>query len=161
TRVSSSVSPLYDIAITTSSAWITPRSPCTASAGCRKKAGVPVLASVAAILRQMMPDLPMPVTITRPLQRTTSDTASAKRSSRRSTSASTAAASVWRTLRASVRSGIADDLIKGDQAPQEGLEAIELEGIGRVALGAARLFVHLHENSVDAGGHAGLRHRLD
>ena len=33
TRVSSSVSPLYDMAITTSSAWMTPRSPCTASAG--------------------------------------------------------------------------------------------------------------------------------
>ena len=48
---------------------MTPRSPCTASAGCRKNAGVPVLESVAAILRQMMPDLPMPVTMTRPLQR--------------------------------------------------------------------------------------------
>jgi hypothetical protein len=34
--------------------------------GCRKKAGVPVLERVAAIFRQMMPDLPMPVTITRP-----------------------------------------------------------------------------------------------
>ena len=75
TRVSSSVSPLYDIAMTTSSAWMTPRSPCTASAGCRKNAGVPVLASVAAILRQMMPDLPMPVTMTRPLQPRTSTTA--------------------------------------------------------------------------------------
>ena len=29
---------------------------------------MPVLESVAAILRQMMPDLPMPVTMTRPLQ---------------------------------------------------------------------------------------------
>ena len=37
-----------------------------ASAGWRKNAGVPVLDSVAAILRQMMPDLPMPVTMTRP-----------------------------------------------------------------------------------------------
>ena len=36
--------------------------------GWRKKAGVPVLASVAATLRQMMPDLPMPVTTTRPRQ---------------------------------------------------------------------------------------------
>ena len=60
------------MAMTTSSAWMTPRSPCTASAGCRKNAGVPVLASVAAILRQMMPDLPMPVTITRPWQSRTS-----------------------------------------------------------------------------------------
>ena len=37
-----------------------------ASAGCRKKAGVPVLASVAAILLPMWPDLPMPVTTTLP-----------------------------------------------------------------------------------------------
>ena len=35
-RVSSSVSPLYDSAITTSSGWIMPRSPCTASAGLTK-----------------------------------------------------------------------------------------------------------------------------
>ena len=46
-----------------------------ASAGCRKQAGVPVLESVAAILRQMMPDLPMPVTITRPRQSRSSCTA--------------------------------------------------------------------------------------
>ena len=46
-----------------------------ASAGCRKKAGVPVLESVAAILRQMMPLLPMPVRITRPRQSRTSCTA--------------------------------------------------------------------------------------
>ena len=39
-----------------------------ASAGCRKSAGVPVLVSVAAIFWQMMPDLPMPVRITRPRQ---------------------------------------------------------------------------------------------
>src|SRR6187401_1646874 len=109
----------------------------------------------------MMPDLPMPVTITRPLQRTISDTASAKRSSRRSTSASTAAASVWRTLRASVRSGIPGDLIKGDEAPQEGLEAIEFERVGRVALGAARLLVYLHEDAVHAGGNARLGQWLD
>ena len=43
-----------------------PRSPWLASAACTKKAGVPVEASVAAILRATWPDLPMPVTITRP-----------------------------------------------------------------------------------------------
>src|SRR5262245_55100742 len=43
-----------------------PRSPWLASAACTKKAGVPVEASVAAILRAMCPDLPMPVTIRRP-----------------------------------------------------------------------------------------------
>src|SRR5262245_29899825 len=43
-----------------------PRSPWLASAAWTKKAGVPVEASVAAILRAMCPDLPMPVTINRP-----------------------------------------------------------------------------------------------
>ena len=37
-----------------------PRSPWLASAGCTKKAGVPVEAKVAAILRPTWPDLPMP-----------------------------------------------------------------------------------------------------
>ena len=50
----------------TSSGAIMPRSPWLASLGCTKKAGVPVDARVAAILRPTWPDLPMPVTITRP-----------------------------------------------------------------------------------------------
>src|SRR5260370_11178113 len=64
----SSVSPLEERASTTSPRTSTPRSPCMASAGCRKSAGVPVELRVAAILRPMMPLLPMPVTTTRPLQ---------------------------------------------------------------------------------------------
>ncbi|MFK4405221.1 hypothetical protein ABH991_002255 [Bradyrhizobium ottawaense] len=51
----------------TSSVVIMPRSPWPASAACTKKAGVPVEASVAAILRPIWPDLPSPVTMTRPL----------------------------------------------------------------------------------------------
>ena len=51
----------------TSSGVIMPRSPWLASPGCTKKAGVPVEARVAAILRATWPDLPMPVTMTRPL----------------------------------------------------------------------------------------------
>src|SRR5262249_44582429 len=43
-----------------------PRSPWLASAGCTKNDGVPVGASVAAILRPTWPDLPIPETITRP-----------------------------------------------------------------------------------------------
>ena len=43
-----------------------PRSPWLASAGWTKSAGVPVEASVAAILRATWPLLPMPVTTTRP-----------------------------------------------------------------------------------------------
>jgi hypothetical protein len=48
--VSSSVSPEFESASTTSAAVIMPMSPWIASAGCRKNAGLPVLASVAAIL---------------------------------------------------------------------------------------------------------------
>src|SRR5580693_6881711 len=43
-----------------------PRSPWLASAACTKNAGVPVEASVAAIFLPTWPDLPMPVTMTRP-----------------------------------------------------------------------------------------------
>ena len=46
---------------------IMPRSPWLASAGWTNSAGVPVEASVAAILRATWPLLPMPVTTTRPL----------------------------------------------------------------------------------------------
>ena len=58
-------SPLLEIAITISFSVTMPRSPWNASAGCRKNDGVPVLANVAAILRAICPDLPMPVTMTR------------------------------------------------------------------------------------------------
>ena len=66
---SSGVSPELDSASTTSARVIMPRSPWLASAGCRKNAGVPVEASVAAILPATWPDLPMPVTTTRPCSR--------------------------------------------------------------------------------------------
>ena len=65
---SSSVSPEFDSMTTMSSAVIMPRSPCDASAGCTKNAGVPVDAKVAASLRPMWPDLPMPETTMRPRQ---------------------------------------------------------------------------------------------
>ena len=55
-----------------------PRSPWLASAGCTNCAGVPVLAKVAAILRAIWPDLPMPETITRPLAASSRSTAPAK-----------------------------------------------------------------------------------
>ena len=69
--ISSSVRPELDSAMNTSCAVTMPRSPWLASAGCTKKAGVPVEASVAAILRAMCPDLPMPLTMTRPWQAST------------------------------------------------------------------------------------------
>ena len=100
-NTSSSVSPEFDSISTTSSGVIMPRSPCCASAGCTKKAGVPVEASVAASLRAMWPDLPMPDTTTRPRQLSTSATAATKASDRRADRAEIAAASVARTSRAS------------------------------------------------------------
>jgi len=66
-RTTSSVSPELEMAITTSPRMIMPRSPWIPSAGCRKKAGVPVDAMVEAIFWPISPDFPMPVTTTRPL----------------------------------------------------------------------------------------------
>ena len=63
---SSRVSPDQDSIIRTSDRPIMPRSPCDASAGWTKWAGVPVLAKVAASLRATWPDLPIPARISRP-----------------------------------------------------------------------------------------------
>src|SRR5262245_42336625 len=163
----SSVSPLYDSAITTSSPWITPRSPWNASAGCRKNAAVPVLVSVAAIFRQMIPDLPIPVTMTRPPQSRSSCTAASNRPSRRLTSARIAAASVSSTFRASARSaidprlGLLRDAVDRHQPVEQGLQPIEPQRVLRVALRARRFLVDLDEEPVDAGGDAGGGERLD
>ena len=65
---SSAVSPELEIASTTSFGVIMPRSPWLASPGWTKKAGLPVLARVAAILPPICPDLPIPSTTIRPSQ---------------------------------------------------------------------------------------------
>ena len=77
----SSDSPELEIASNTSPRTSIPKSPCPASPGCIKKAGVPVEAKVAAILRPINPDLPIPVTTRRPLQAKITSQACAKRSS--------------------------------------------------------------------------------
>ena len=64
----SSLSPELEIASTRSPGVTMPRSPWLASAGWTNIAGVPVEASVAAILRPTWPLLPMPMTTTRPRQ---------------------------------------------------------------------------------------------
>src|SRR5262249_1382203 len=69
-------------------------------------AGVPVLARVDAILRPTCPDLPTPLTTTRPWQASIRPTASRKRSSRRAASALTASASIASTLRARSSAGV-------------------------------------------------------
>ena len=65
-RTISSVSPLCERISMTSSRWTRPKSPWTASAGCRQWLGVPVEASVAMIFWPTNPALPMPETITLP-----------------------------------------------------------------------------------------------
>src|SRR5260221_9327375 len=68
-----------------------------------KKAGVPVEARVEAILRPTCPDLPMPVTTTRPRVSSIIRNACRKASPRRPCNARTASASISRTPRASSR----------------------------------------------------------
>ncbi|MDT4879339.1 hypothetical protein FQZ97_1150010 [compost metagenome] len=76
-----------------SSRVIMPMSPWLASAGWTKKAVVPVLARVAAILLPICPDLPMPTTTTRPLQARMSSQARTKLLSMRGSSSSIASSS--------------------------------------------------------------------
>jgi hypothetical protein len=74
----SSVSPEFDSTSTRSNERSRPRSPCSASVGCRLIEGVPVEASVAEILAPTSPALPRPVTITMPSHASTRRTASRK-----------------------------------------------------------------------------------
>ncbi|GMV48077.1 MAG: hypothetical protein AMXMBFR66_34750 [Pseudomonadota bacterium] len=80
-------------------------SPWPASAGCTKNAGVPVEASVAAILRPTWPLLPTPITTTRPRQANTAAAARAKSapapSRRRAASSSRPRASISKVRAAS------------------------------------------------------------
>src|SRR5437868_5378807 len=120
----------------------------------------------------MMPDLPIPVTTTRPLHCRSSCTAQSNRASRRSTSARIAAASVSRTFCAKRRPstlsgkslsgsatqrhlGLLDDRIDGLQPVEQSFEEIEPEGVLRVALRPRRLLVHFEEHTVHASGDAG------
>ena len=80
-RSSSSVCPEFEMASTTSSLAITPRSPWNTSSGLMKNDGVPVDDSVAAIFAPMWPLFPTPVTITFPLQLYIMSTARSKFSS--------------------------------------------------------------------------------
>ena len=92
-RRSSSVIPLYEMAITTSLGSNIPRSPWYASSGFTKKEGVPVEASVAAILHPIWPLLPTPVMINLPWQLYIMSTARSKSEPMRGTRSSMACAS--------------------------------------------------------------------
>src|SRR3954452_16426663 len=102
----------------------------------------------------MIPDLPMPVRMTRPLQWRSSWTAASNRSSRRPISARIAAASVSSTFFASDRSamqgplGLFDDGVDRGQAPQQRFERVEPQRVLRVALRARGLFVDFEKDAV-------------
>jgi len=98
--LSSLDSPEFEISRQTSPEVTMPRSPCAASAGCTKNDGVPVEASVAAILRPTCPLLPMPMTTTRCSQRRMVSTARANSAVRRRCMPSSAAASISKVSRA-------------------------------------------------------------
>src|SRR2546421_6060892 len=83
----------------TSSLPTRPRSPCSESTGWRNEAGLPVEVSVAAILRAISPDLPMPETISRPVAFSSSRTAAEKAGPRRSPTRRIASASRVSTRR--------------------------------------------------------------
>jgi hypothetical protein len=67
-EIISLVCPELDRAMTTSCLVIMPKSPWLASPACTNCAGLPVLANVAAILRAICPDFPIPMTIILALQ---------------------------------------------------------------------------------------------
>ena len=96
-RFVSSVSPLLEIIMTTSLRVTCPKSPWMASALCIHKLGVPVDENVEAILRPMIPVLPMPATITRPLHLAIRSTAFTKSRLIRPIKSATALASIAMT----------------------------------------------------------------
>src|SRR5215467_8168119 len=117
----------------------------------------------------MMPDLPIPVRMTRPRQRRSRSTARSNRSSRRSTSARIAAASVCSTFRARPRSAMSpgryarlfDDSIDGQEPLEQWLERIQSQRVLRVALRHAGFVVDFEEDAVDACADARRGKRLD
>ena len=166
-RVNSSVSPELETAMTTSPLAIMPRSPCTPSAGCRKSAGVPVEAMVAAIFWQISPDLPMPVTTTRPLQARIISTARTNSPSIRSVRACDRLGLDAQDLACrfqNVTHGckpFLDDGIDGQDLAQLPLDLVEGQAVGPVAQGPVGILVDFPEEAVDAGRHRRPRQRAD
>src|SRR5579872_6871612 len=99
----------------------------------------------------MMPDLPIPVRIRRPVQFLTSATASSNRPSSRGSRARIAAASVSSTFFASERSATLRDLtalhdcVNSRQSIEKRLEQIELQRVLAVALRLCGIFVNLEK----------------
>lgn len=110
---------------TTSSAPIMPRSPCSASAGCTKNDGVPVLASDAAIFLPIWPDLPMPEITALPRQLSSSSQAQTKLSSRRASRRCASVSSISSVSRAKASRALAL-LIRVSY--QKDIDAFRLQG---------------------------------
>ena len=112
----------------------------------------------------MMPDLPMPVRMTRPRQSRSSSTARSNRSSSRGDEREDRRGFGLEHLarqrevgqhgaRRRISDG-SDDGIDLHQLAEQRLEQIEPQRVLRVALRARRLLVHFEEHAVDAGGDA-------
>src|SRR5262245_44430937 len=116
-----------------------------------------------------MPDLPIPVRMTRPRHWRRRSTARSNRSSRRSTSARIAAASVCRTFLARPRSAmdprrdarLPDDGIDGDELLEQRLERVEAQRVLGVALRALGFVVDFEEDTVHTSPDSGRCQRLD
>ena len=106
---SSSLSPELEMASTTSPRATMPRSPWLASPGWTNIAGVPVDASVAAILRPTWPLLPIPISTTRPRHSSITCAACAKPSPWRDLSPSRACASMSKVSQARRRARAASN----------------------------------------------------
>ena len=163
------VSPLCESATTTSSGCTTPRSPWMASAGCRKKAGVPVL-------DERRRDLPRDDAR---LAHAGDDHAAAAVAQQLDGADEALVEALDERedgvglgpqhLLASARSGrtaprprhheLRGDRIDLHQLPQQRLEPVERSAFWRVAPGAGRILVHFQEDAVHAGADAGAGER--
>src|SRR5665811_440115 len=166
---------------------IMPRSPWLASPGCTNSAGVPVEAKVEAILRPTWPDLPMPVTITRPCAARIRSTAAAKVAPRPSRSA-VASATIPPPSESSVRSaesiaacarsllisaglglamrGSRSSINRGfdsmERAARQACDGPNFNAVGRQALVAfPQHFTHARQHGLDRDiGGASMAHRI-
>src|SRR5258706_305261 len=111
-----------------------------ASAGWRKKEGVPVEARVALIFLQMIPDLPRPMVMTRPAQAFISSTTSTKVWSRCSIRPRMAADSTSRTRFASASAGWSSFFRSGDSdIGRDGISSSPLRRSGGKSPGGLQL----------------------
>src|SRR5919106_6969715 len=127
-----------------------------------KNDGVPVLDSVAAILRQMRPDFPSPVTITFPWHSWSKSTACTKLSLSRPVSETIPAASMFSTSWARCKIAVLFtselpfyDCVDFFNDPNERFEVSQRQRIGPIAQRAIRVLVNFHKERIDPCRHTG------